>query len=118
METIEEVMSDGFWLSASLEDLERVRKVLRDLVRFAIDVNDTGTFDVDIEDVIDAPRIDTPRPQNVTYGQRVFDYLAEHRDDEVFQKIYQMEQLTIVDVHELERIMWEELGTKEQYEEY
>lgn len=118
METIEEVMNDGFWLSASLEDLERVRKVLRDLVRFAIDVNDTGTFDVDIEDVIDAPRIDTPRPQNVTYGQRVFDYLAEHRDDEVFQKIYHMEQLTIVDVHELERIMWEELGTKEQYEEY
>jgi type I restriction enzyme R subunit len=29
-----------------------------------------------------------------------------------------MEQLTITDVHELERIMWEELGTKEQYEEY
>ena len=54
----------------------------------------------------------------MTYAQRVFDYLAEHRDDEVFQKIYHMEQLTIVDVHELERIMWEELGTKEQYEEY
>ena len=118
METIEEVMCDGFWSGASLEDLERVRKVLRELVRFAIDVNDTGTFDVDIEDVIDAPRIDTPKPQNVTYGQRVFDYLAEHRDDEVFQKIYNMEQLTIQDVHELERIMWEELGTKEQYEEY
>ena len=48
----------------------------------------------------------------------MFDYLSEHRDDEVFQKIYNMEQLTIIDVHELERIMWEELGTKEQYEEY
>ena len=44
--------------------------------------------------------------------------MAEHRNDEVFQKIYNMEQLTIKDVHELERIMWEELGSKEQYEEY
>ena len=118
MPTIEEVMAEGFWRSASLEDMERVRKVLRQLMRFAIDINDTDTFEVDIEDIIDTPRIDTPQSQNVTYSQRVFDYLAEHRDDEVFQKIYNMEQLTIVDVHELERIMWEELGTKEQYEEY
>ena len=56
--------------------------------------------------------------QSYSYKQKVFDYLAEHREDEVFQKIYNMEQLTIQDVHELERIMWEELGTKEQYEEY
>ena len=118
METIEEVMQDAFWQSASLEDFERVRKVLRELVRFAIDVNEKNTFYVDIEDVIDAPRIETPRPQNVTYSQKVFDYMAEHRDDEVFQKIYNMEQLTIQDVHELERIMWEELGSKEQYEAY
>ena len=116
--TLEEVMADGFWLNASLEDMERVRKVLRELIRFAVDVNDKNTYDVDIKDIIDAPRIDTPKTQNVTYSQKVFDYLAEHRNDEVFRKIYEMEQLTILDIHELERIMWEELGTKEQYEEY
>ena len=118
MATIEEVMDKSFWDKATLEDMERVRKVLRELMRFAIDVNDAGTYDVDIEDIIDAPRIDTPKTENQSYRQRVFDYLAEHRDDEVFRKIYNMEQLTIQDVHELERIMWEELGTKEQYEEY
>jgi type I restriction enzyme R subunit len=118
MATIEEVMGDDFWAHAKLEDLERVRKVLRELVRFVIDERGVGPFDVDIVDIIDNPRIDTPKPQNVTYSQRVFDYMAAHRDDEVFQKIYNMEQLTIQDVHELERIMWEELGTKEQYEEY
>ena len=118
METLMEVKAEGFWQQATLEDLERVRKVLRELMRFAIDVNDNETFDVDIEDIIDAPRIETPRAKNVTYKQRVFDYLAEHRDEGVFQKIYNMEQLSISDVHELERIMWAELGTKEQYEEY
>ena len=118
MATIEEVMAEAFWTNASLEDMERVRKVLRELMCFAIDVNDNETFDVDIEDIIDKPRIENPQPVNITYKQRVFDYLAAHRDDEVFQKIYHMEQLTIQDVHELERIMWEELGTKEQYEDY
>lgn len=118
METLYEVIAEGFWPSATLEILERVRKVLRELMRFAIDVNDNETFDVDIEDIIDRVLIHTVPPTNVTYKQRVFDYLAEHRDDEVFQKIYNMEQLSMTDVHELERIMWEELGTKEQYEEY
>ncbi|MBQ3770151.1 MAG: DEAD/DEAH box helicase family protein [Prevotella sp.] len=118
MATIEEVMAEEFWTNATLEDMERVRKVLRELMCFAIDVNDNETFDVDIEDIIDKPRVEKPQPTNVTYKQRVFDYLAAHRDDEVFQKIYNMEQLTIIDVHELERIMWEELGTKEQYEDY
>ena len=118
MATLDEVMMDGFWQKATLEDMERVRKVLRELIRFAIDKKDNRTYDVDIKDIIDAPRVDKPSPQNVTYSQKVFDYLANHRNDEVFQKIYNMEQLTITDVHELERIMWEELGTKEQYEEY
>lgn len=118
MAVIDEVLQEDFWTNASLEDMERVRKVLRELMRFAIDNNDSNTFYVDIEDIIDAPRIDAPISVNMTYKQRIFDYLAEHRDDEVFQKIYNMEQLTIVDVHELERIMWEELGTKEQYEEF
>ena len=118
MAVLDEVMGESFWLTANLEDMERVRKVLRELMCFAIDVNDNDTFDVDIEDIIDSPDIRTAPTSNVTYKQRVFDYLAEHRSDKVFQKIYNMEQLTIVDVHELERIMWEELGTKEQYEDY
>jgi len=118
MATLDEAMTQDFWAKANMEDMERVRKVLRELMRFAIDVNDKNTYDVDIEDIFDAPRVDTPQSENLTYKQKVFDYLAEHREDEVFQKIYNMEQLTIQDVHELERIMWEELGTKEQYEEY
>ena len=44
METLMEVKAEGFWQQATLEDLERVRKVLRELMRFAIDVNDNETF--------------------------------------------------------------------------
>ena len=44
---------------------------------------------------------------------RLFAGLREGR-----QKIYQMEQLKAEDVHELERILWEELGEKEDYNRF
>ena len=46
------------------------------------------------------------------------DYLAENRHLPVLDKIYNMEQLTPQDVRELERILWEELGSKADYERY
>jgi type I restriction enzyme R subunit len=36
----------------------------------------------------------------------------------VFQKIFRLEQLTPDDISQLERIMWEELGTREDYNRY
>ena len=54
----------------------------------------------------------------MTYKQRVIDYLAKNRDLPVLTKIFQMEKLEDKDIDELERILWEELGTKEEYERY
>ena len=34
------------------------------------------------------------------------------------KKIYDMEQLTGTDIVELERILWKELGSKEDYDRY
>lgn len=57
----------------------------------------------------------TPR---VTYKQKIMDFLAENRHLPVLDKIYSMEQLTNADVRELERILWEELGSQEDYDKY
>ena len=46
----------------------------------------------------------------------VIDYLIEHSDSEVIHKIQRLEKITNQDLKELERILWEELGTKEDYE--
>jgi len=51
----------------------------------------------------------TPR---VSYRQRIIDYLANNRHLPVLHKIYNMEQLTGEDLRELERILWQELGSK------
>lgn len=50
-----------------------------------------------------------------SYKQRVIDYLAANGDNETLRKIQHFEQLTAKDIHELERILFEELGTKDEY---
>ena len=53
-----------------------------------------------------------------TYKQRVLEYLDENIDAPVLQKIYKLEQLEESDIRQLERIFWQELGTREEYEAY
>jgi type I restriction enzyme R subunit len=54
----------------------------------------------------------------MTYKQRVIDYLAKNKDLPVLAKIFNMDKLEDKDIDELERILWEELGTKEEYQRY
>ena len=52
-----------------------------------------------------------------TYKEKVIDYLAENTDNETIKKIQNLEPINAEDMKELERILWQELGTKEDYEE-
>ena len=117
MPTIKEVLSEVAWQNLSLNWLEKVRKDLRDLVKFLMG-GDNKWFSVDIEDTIsDEGTIDGITPR-VTYKQSVLDFLSQNRNLPVLQKIYDMEQLTVADVKELERILWQELGSKEDYNKF
>ena len=117
MGTIKEVLSEVAWQNVSLNWLEKVRKDLRDLVKFLMG-GDNKWFSVDIEDTIsDEGTIDGITPR-VTYKQSVLDFLSHNRNLPVLQKIYDMEQLTKADVDELERILWQELGSKEDYNRF
>ena len=117
MGTIKEVLSEVAWQNVSLNWLEKVRKDLRDLVKFLMG-GDNKWFSVDIEDTIsDEGTIDGITPR-VTYKQSVLDFLSQNRNLPVLQKIYDMEQLTKADVDELERILWQELGSKDDYNKF
>ena len=73
---------------------------------------------VDIEDVITYDGESTGITPRVSYKQRIIDFLAANRHLPVLDKIYNIEQLTPGDIRELERILWEELGSKQDYEQY
>lgn len=117
MPLIKQLSKHDFWETASLDKLEYVRKEVRDLVQFITGIN-YQNFTINIKDTVEA----TGAPQEVTlqksYRQRVLDYIAENRELPVIQKIYNMEKLSFDDVCELEKICWQELGTREDYESF
>jgi type I restriction enzyme R subunit len=117
LDTIELASNPNFWKGASLENLEFIRKTLRELVyiilgskhqKFFINISDT----LEEKQGVEKPEMDTD------YRTRILDYLNEHRDHAAIQKISRLEQLTIDDTKELEKICWQELGTKEEYEAF
>lgn len=117
MDTIVEVSNPSFWASATLENIERVRKELRDIIYVTLG-SKHEKFYINISDVMEEKE-DVEKPLIVTdYHTRILDYLKDHRDYGAINKIYRLEQLTPLDIAELERICWKELGTKKEYDDY
>ena len=117
METIKEVLTPVCWENMSLSWLEKVREDIRELTKFLLD-DKKQWFVIDIDDVVTYDGTSEGIVTRVTYKQRIMDFLAENRNLPVLDKIYSMEQLTGADVRELEHILWEELGDKEDYDRY
>jgi len=112
------VMNEDFWTVATVQDLEKHRSSLRDLMQFLVG-SGKKKFEIDISDELDEAEY---QPEDTmidirTYREKVIDYLAEHLDSVVIRKIHNLEPITNADLSELERILWHELGTKAEYEE-
>lgn len=117
MDTIKMVLSEVFWENMTFDGLEKVRIELRELVKFIFG-EQKMSFEVDIEDTVSDEGVAESLVSFTTYRQRVLEYLAENRNLPVLQKILNIEPLTNADIKELERILWHELGTKEEYEHW
>ena len=117
MATIKEVLTPVYWENMSLPWLEKVREDIRELTKFLVG-DKKQWFVIDIEDVVTYDGTSEGIVTRVTYKQRIMDFLAENRNLPVLDKIYSMDQLTNADVRELEHILWEELGDKEDYDRY
>ena len=117
IDTIRKVQKTQFWENASLDSLESVRTELRDLIKLLEETRNTKKFIIDIEDPYETVEGGEDIIIQTTYKQRVIDYLAQHTDNPTLRKIQDFEQLTSGDFAELERVFFEELGTREEYNE-
>ncbi|MBQ0019150.1 MAG: DEAD/DEAH box helicase family protein [Bacteroidales bacterium] len=119
MAVIKEVQSSEFWDTVSMSSLERVRIEMRDLLQYLAGETPTEDFFVDFTDEIEMTEGTYNFKTTATsYKQKVLKYLTDNYDSPTVQKIIHLEQLTGTDISELERIFWQELGTKEDYDEY
>lgn len=117
MPLLNEIMTSAFWDNKTLASIENMRKQIRDLLKYL--VGDSGkTFTVTIEDVVADGGVAGKINTDVSYREKLLDFLTQQRDHPVLQKIHNLEFLTSKDIDELERILWQDLGTKEDYERY
>jgi type I restriction enzyme, R subunit len=114
---IEKVLTEEFWESADIFELERVREALRDLIKF-IEKEKQKIYFTNFKDQVlevkeNGPIFHSNDLQN--YKKKVHHYLQEHRDQLAIHKLRNNKQLTEQDLKSLESILWNELGTKEDY---
>ena len=120
-ETITKIQKEEFWENADLFQFEEVRKELRDLVTL-LDGITTKIYYTDFRDeIVDYGEHETGENFKIVnkfekYNKRVEKYLDEYKNDDVIQKLKNNIPLTMYDIKYLEKILWEDLGTKEEYE--
>lgn len=117
MPLLNEIMASAFWENKTLASIEFMRRELRDLMKY-LEGSDGRTFTVDIKDTVTDEGSVGSIVTTMTYKQKLLDFLAQNRNHPVLQKIQNIEQLTGADIDQLEHILWQELGTKEDYERY
>ena len=117
-EQLRTLQSEQFWMSPTVELLESLREDVRELMQF-IERGGAKPIDIDVTDETEPSGYDGGDGiiDIRTYREKVLDYLLEHSDNEVIHKIQRLEPINAEDLKVLEKILWEELGTKSEYEE-
>lgn len=118
-EIIEKILKDSYWEESRLPDYEQARQALRELMQF-LDSGKGQTiyythFDDEIQTVAEGAPIIYGSNALKSYKERVKSYLKEHADTLAVHKLRNNKQLTTTDLEMLEKILWEELGSKDDY---
>ena len=116
---IKEINSDEYWTANDILLFEKTRNELRDLMKFLVDgVIKPVIITKLIDPIIDAKegeKLD-PAYDFEDYKKKVNRYVNEHGNSIVIHKLTHNIPLTASDYAELERVLTEELGSKEDYE--
>lgn len=115
---IDKLQTQEFWDHADIFEYEKVRLALRDLIKL-IDREQRGIYYTDFKDEVVGTRESNPI-YNVNelgnYKKQVEHYLKEYKDNLPIYKLRNNEELTESDIKFFEKILWEELGSKKEYE--
>lgn len=116
---INDASGEDYWKDTNFLKLEDMRLKLRDLMPL-IEAGPRKNFYVDFEDqIISLKERGTEFFANdlSSYREKVENYIRlKIKDDEVLQKIYKNEKLSDKDIVSLEKILWKDLGSKDDYE--
>ena len=111
---MKELSGEEFWNNPSINKLEQYREAVRGLMMYL--PKTAGVIEINVEDEVQE---DPYKPDYIidirTYKEKVIDYLVEHEDNETVKKIKNIDPINSNDLKELERILWNELGSEDDY---
>lgn len=115
---IEKVMTEEFWESADVFELETVREALRELIKY-LEKQGQRIYYTNFEDFIIAEE-KNDSIYNVNdlknYRKKVEHYLNEHKDELSIYKLRNNKKLTKQDIEHLEDILFNKLGSPSDYQ--
>ena len=116
---LEEIVNGKITQQTSIKELENIRQILRPLVIY-IDGTTKEIYLTNFEDKIlvteaaeSEPVINTRYLEN--YKKKVEQELKKRCTSGVINKLYTNKKLSKADIRDLERILWQDLGTEAQY---
>lgn len=115
---IEKAMSEEFWESADIFELDEVRMALRDLLKY-IERDGQRIYYTNFSDTIVAEETNSSM-YNANdlkdYKKKVEHYLNSHKDELAIYKLRNNKKITKQDVETLEEILFSQLGNEADYE--
>ena len=116
-ELIGQILHTDYVEKAGIEEFEHIRENLRDLIKYL--PVEHRRFDIDIDDEILSSEWKGAELENddlKAYKAKAEYYVRQHQDNAVIAKLKNNVPLKEADVKELEKILWSEVGTKQDYE--
>lgn len=115
IEILQLIHSQEFWDGVTLSKLEMIREELRDLMQYLKDK--PLLFSTDFKDeLIDQGSTSVNIRDFRSYKEKVLSYMLENIENPVIHRIYNLEPIKESDLVELEKVMWGELGSKDDYD--
>lgn len=116
-EFIEKILKEEYLEDADVNEFEKIRENLRDLIKFIPKNKQIYTTDF-TDEILSVEWKDTEYDGEAVknYRIRAERYVRENQGAPAIFKLRNNEPLTAGDVADLEKVLWGDLGTKEDYE--
>ena len=114
---IGDILHTDYIVDCGVNEFERIREKLRDLMKYIPKggvIYETNFTDDIISIEWNDSDLESDSLKN--YRAKAEYYIREHQDNEAIKKLKSNIPLSKDDIKELEKVLWSELGTKEEYE--
>ena len=116
-ELIDKILHTDYLDNAGINEFEHIRDKLRDLMKYI--PNNQRIYETDFDDQvlsIDWHESELENDDLKNYKAKAEYYVRQHQDNAVIAKLKGNVPLTNADVKALEKILWSEVGTRQEYE--